>query len=250
MIGRLKGGIGSGFHGHKGRLGEVGGSIARGVLQTKVEPQTNLNTHDDTSASEPVIKNPFANPPIVYELAEHGYVKIPVNANIDMSAEYKASWGDNENAKQSDYHPESQVHMWIEPDMYFSPLTKYGRNPIEYGLENNCMMDRERVDEVKAIMQQKQPLDATWYDVDITTGKVTNQEGRHRAYAAHELGIKRIPLTIFFRDAVGRAVDISNYSPQTLIDKNPFRIFMEYFGDKYTSIIGKEFPRLVGKLAR
>jgi hypothetical protein len=32
----LKGGIGSGFHGHKGRHGEVGGSIARGMLSSQV----------------------------------------------------------------------------------------------------------------------------------------------------------------------------------------------------------------------
>jgi hypothetical protein len=40
IIGRLKGGLGSGFHGHKGRKGEVGGSIARGVLSTTDKPIT------------------------------------------------------------------------------------------------------------------------------------------------------------------------------------------------------------------
>lgn len=36
LIGRLKGGVGSGFHGHKGRKGLVGGSVARGVLSAEI----------------------------------------------------------------------------------------------------------------------------------------------------------------------------------------------------------------------
>jgi predicted ABC-type ATPase len=130
--------------------------------------------------------------------------------------------------------------MWIHPDDYFTPLTNYGRNPIEYSLENNGMMDRERVDAVKKLMQEKQPLDAVWYDIDITTGKVTNQEGRHRAYAAYELGINRIPLIIYFRNSEGKAVDLKNYDPQVIVEKNPFKWYIENTENRHVSIINKE----------
>ena len=223
---RLKGGRGSGFHGHKGRPGREGGSTPRGVLPSpKTLSALNIDTHDDSSKSDPVIKNPFTKPPLGYGRYE--------NESADRKSAYIASWGDNENAKQSDYHPESQVHMWIHPDDYFTPLTNYGRNPIEYSLENNGMMDRERVDAVKKLMQEKQPLDAVWYDIDITTGKVTNQEGRHRAYAAHELGINRIPLIIYFRNSEGKAVDLKNYDPQVISNKNPFKWYIENTGTRH-----------------
>lgn len=230
----LKGGLGSGFVGHKGRKGLIGGSVARGALS-----QTVVTVHTDKSPSADGIKNPFAKPPLDWGRY--------VNENIDKTAAYVASWGKDEDAKQSDYHPESQVHMWIDPEDYFYPLSKVPENAIRAWSENNGVAYRERIDALKDRMKKRLPMDAVWYDVDVATGKVFNQEGRHRAIAAHELGIGKIPLIIYFRDVFGKTVNIKDYDKQVLLEKNPFWNYIknDYHGVSFTEVT-KEFTRLKG----
>ena len=47
-------------------------------------------------------------------------------------------------------------------------------------------------------MLSRQPLDATFIDIDIDEKKITNQEGRNRAIAAKELGLN-IPVIVYAR---------------------------------------------------
>ena len=56
IIGRLKGGIGSGFHGHQGRPGQEGGSLPRGVLSSQISQWRKLNIPDKGEYFEKVDK--------------------------------------------------------------------------------------------------------------------------------------------------------------------------------------------------
>jgi len=52
---------------------------------------------------------------------------------------------------------------------------------------------------IRARVKAKKSLETPFLDVDPATGRVLDHEGRHRAIVAKEMGIRRIPVYIYFK---------------------------------------------------
>lgn len=192
---RLKGGKGSGFHGHQGRPGFVGGSKKiSGNSIRGYKPQ------DKTS--------PFN------KLPSRGFL---TNVDFDNTAAYVPSWGKDEHSRQSDYHPESQQYAWIYPSSYMNIL------PESYSRGINTTYDRKTIQDLKDRMKKRRPMDPVSVDINIETGEVMTQEGRHRAMAASELDIGRIPLIIYYRMPSGKYVDLKDYTEEQINSVSPIK---------------------------
>jgi hypothetical protein len=106
LIGRLKGGLGSGFHGHKGRPGKVGGSTARGMLnsESKIIIPSDINfTQEVDCATHDTTKTPTAyyilpDDRVIYCSAGHTTAAIQIaDSNPDKypHARYRSEYVDN-----------------------------------------------------------------------------------------------------------------------------------------------------------
>jgi len=95
------------------------------------------------------------------------------------------------------YHPEAQVYAEMSPDDYLRALGP-GGTPGE-----GFYVSKDALEKVRRRMEAGEELDPLFIDWDPYQKKVTNHEGRHRALAARELGIKKIPVIIFFYDVRG-----------------------------------------------
>jgi hypothetical protein len=195
----LKGGAGSGYYGHLGRPGLVGGSKKISGSSIRGYAPQNRNS-------------PFSKLPRGYS----------TNANSDDTAAYVPSYGKNESAKLSTYHPESQRQGWIYPKSYMTIL------PEKYSQGIGADYDYNVINGLKDRMRKKLPIDPVFVDIDIETGKVLTQEGRHRSIAAYELNIGRIPMIVYFRTSSGKYVNLSDYSKEQIDSVNP----LKYLSDK------------------
>ena len=92
---------------------------------------------------------------------------------------------------------------WISPS-HFLGLVRHQGRVIEHGKkrymtekEQRSMMSEKTMRELKLKFKRRTPINIPF--VDIQKGKVIEHEGRHRAYAAKEIGIKRIPVRFYLR---------------------------------------------------
>ena len=81
------------------------------------------------------------------------------------------------------WHPESQKLVWMNPRKFLevTPLTYY---------------DRGQLKKLKDRLRKGLPLDPLWMDVD-KTGFIWAHEGRHRAKAAIDLEIMKVPVILY-----------------------------------------------------
>ena len=98
------------------------------------------------------------------------------------------------------WHPESQKIIQMDP-LDFLKLTL---PPARWDID----ISDSTIDKLKEMFKKGRPIEPLWMDVDITRKKVDNHEGRHRALAAHRVGIEKVPVIVYYRDK-GSYVDIS-----------------------------------------
>lgn len=122
----------------------------------------------------------------------------------------------------SDYKKRGGVIIQMTPDEFLSRSS-----PLE--------MDeaaRDNIDDLKSVMQSGRGIDPlSIYEDDPT--KVRSTDGRHRAIAAKELGIKQVPVIDFTTDAPMADIDPDATDPG---DPNPFPKAIEA-GEKQLSIM-------------
>jgi hypothetical protein len=133
-----------------------------------------------------------------------------------------------EDARLMGVHPASAELVTMTPDEYLGltgvPLWLREQGVGGWDSDPDYVKLTERIREGK-------PVDALWLDVDVDTGKVTGQEGRHRALIAKQLGIEHVPVILFHRDDRG---DFVNIRP------DPYQRV-----GRYESVHPKRYARLV-----
>lgn len=101
-------------------------------------------------------------------------------------------------------HPYSQRLIWMTPQefLYLTPSI------IEY--------DKETLIDLRKKMKKGIPLDPLLLDIN-EKGKIENHEGRHRAKVAEMLGIEKVPVLLYCRDAEGTFILFKQCKGKTLI---------------------------------
>ncbi|GAG66075.1 unnamed protein product [marine sediment metagenome] len=88
------------------------------------------------------------------------------------------------------FRPNTQQFKIMPPKEFLNLVPK---DPFRENVER-----KERLK--KIIKQQKSPVDPLWLDVNVDTCEVLRHEGRGRATASKELGLKKVPVVIFNRE--------------------------------------------------
>ncbi len=101
------------------------------------------------------------------------------------------------------YEPDTQFHLMVTPRafLYESTNQSFGHplSPAEF--KESQVFSRVSHDDITLRLKMGEPLDPPFLDIDWKDGewKFVRHEGRHRAMAAHELGIEEIPIIVFLR---------------------------------------------------
>ena len=86
------------------------------------------------------------------------------------------------------YHPEAQKLVWMEPER-FSKLVP----PLIF-------VDKGSLSRIKGKIQKGEPQEPLWMEVNPYSDRVLHtHEGRHRALASTQLGVKKIPVIVYFK---------------------------------------------------
>ncbi len=103
----------------------------------------------------------------------------------------KAKFVLDKSSKTLAYNQDSAKLVYMTPQQYLDLATR------------NQMWDRRSIENLSSRMMNSQEIDPLWFDVDVTTNRVTSHEGRHRAQTAKMLEIKKVPVILYARDANG-----------------------------------------------
>lgn len=143
----------------------------------------------------------------------------------ETKPQYVMATGEDQDARLLDWHPESQHLLWIDPRVYLSEIARdlgpgYSQRDVSYGV-----IER-KIGELRDRMRDGLPIDALWVDAELneegTDTKIVRQEGRHRAWAAIDLGIRSVPVITYFRSADGYYHDLKD-EPLDLKKVHPWR---------------------------
>ena len=105
--------------------------------------------------------------------------------------ELQYPWSNESSRHLLNYNPKSQKMILMAPKEFLN-LTI----PHQY-LDEALNTD---VSDLEKLIQNKTPLELPFLDVDISSSRVTNHEGRHRSIAAYKLGITKIPVIVYYKD--------------------------------------------------
>lgn len=112
----------------------------------------------------------------------------------------RVNWSESPEIRK--YHPESQRTVQWSPEQFLGAVPQ-------------TRINRKTVEAVKEAIKQGEVVETVWVDLDVTTGEVTNHEGRHRATALKELGVKSFPVIQFLKKG-GRLVSGKAHVAQDL----------------------------------
>jgi len=130
-------------------------------------------------------------------------------ANPSGEASYVLAVGDAEDANLQNFKPESQRLVVMSPSKYLKHARKHFEDVPGGTYEDarlsvsrdSVHISGERIEELKERMVEGKPIDALWFDVRLdqqgTDSPIIGQEGRHRALAAKELGLRHVPVILF-----------------------------------------------------
>jgi len=106
-----------------------------------------------------------------------------VDGDVCKIGRFRMSASDNILGFKSKY----QDHKLMPPERF-----------LELAPERGAPYRQKYIDELKDKIKNKE-MDVTYLDVDVDSCHVLDHEGRHRAEASRQLGIKNIPVVIFKR---------------------------------------------------
>lgn len=106
------------------------------------------------------------------------------------------------------YNPDSQILIWMKPSEF---LEKTPKLSPKYWRSSST---RTVVNELTDKMKKHIPIDPLFLDIDTVNCIVTNHEGRHRAVAAEEVGIARVPVIIYLMDNNKNRISAKEYMKQ------------------------------------
>ena len=104
-----------------------------------------------------------------------------VDGDVCKIGRFRMSASDNILGFKSKY----QDHKLMSPERF-----------LELAPERGAPYRQERIDELKKKILNKE-MDVAFFDVDVDSCHVLDHEGRHRAEASRQLGIKNMPVVLF-----------------------------------------------------
>ena len=122
----------------------------------------------------------------VDQIKQHYNIGIDKNRVVEDRADGKLTYIEAQAGYLYTYKPESIKKVYTWPSVFL-------------GLAAGRPGFADVIQDLKDKMLSRTPLDPLFFDVDIDTGKVLSHEGRHRAKAAQELGIEKVPVILYFK---------------------------------------------------
>jgi hypothetical protein len=107
------------------------------------------------------------------------------------------------------YKPGSQEFTFISPDRFLSLASKRVFTNRETG-ERREYYDESALKKLRERMESGKPIDPLFLDVESGTCQVVDHEGRHRAIAAKQVGIDKLPLILYCKTEHGRYANVSD----------------------------------------
>lgn len=104
-----------------------------------------------------------------------------------------------------EYNPDSQFLIWMKPSEFLDKTSKLSQ---KYWTSSSA---RTIINELTDKMKKHIAIDPLFLDIDTVNCKVTNHEGRHRAVAAEEAGIARVPVIIYLMDNDKNRISAKDY---------------------------------------
>lgn len=101
------------------------------------------------------------------------------------------------------YKPDSQLLIWMKPSEFLDKASKITHTTSHY----QQTIVKKLVDKMK----EDKPIDPLFLDIDVVNCQVTDHEGRHRAMAAEEIGISRVPVIIYLKNDQGDYISTKEY---------------------------------------
>ncbi len=103
------------------------------------------------------------------------------------------------------HKPDSQMLIWMKPSEFLDKSPKLSEK------DWSALSTRTVIKELSDKMEKDVPIDPLFLDIDTVNCKVANHEGRHRAMAAKEVGIARVPVIIYLKDDKGDNISVKEY---------------------------------------
>lgn len=100
----------------------------------------------------------------------------------------KAKFVIAKDSRAATFRPDSSKLVYMTPEQYLSLATQTHH------------YDKSSITNLQNRMLNKQEIDPLWFDVDVTTRRVTGHEGRHRALVAQMLGLQKVPVVLYARE--------------------------------------------------
>jgi len=129
-----------------------------------------------------------------------GYIPVKIGEAQQPSPKYIRAQVGAEDARLLGYHPESQIRLMVDPKAFLEL--------VDPGFVNRAShaFSQQSYDKVLKRIQDGEPLDSVFLDVDVKTGDVIGHEGRHRCAAAIALGVTKVPAILYLREVAHRYV--------------------------------------------